>query len=123
MLKTLKEKGVKLAVLSNKPDNVARAVVEKVFPDIFDSIWGSVPEVPAKPNPARAHMMAADFGCEMSEIAYVGDSDIDMTTGVKGGMTSIGVSWGYCEVPVLRENGAKVIVTDANELYNAIKGI
>lgn len=123
MLKKLKAEGVKLGVLSNKNHKHTKEMTEALFPDIFDSIWGSVPEVPAKPNPARAHMMAADFGCEMGEIAYVGDSDIDMKTGVNGGMTSIGVAWGYCEVPTLRENGAKTIVNDADELYLAIKNI
>ena len=123
LLEKLKANGVKLAVMSNKNHSHITKMVAALFPDTFDCAWGTIPEVPAKPNPARAHMMAADFGCEMGEIAYVGDSDIDMKTGVNGGMTSIGVSWGYCAVPVLRENGAKAIVTDANELYNAIKGI
>ncbi len=123
MLKTLKAEGVKLGVLSNKNHKHTKELTEALFPDMFDLIWGSVPEVPAKPNPARAYMMAEDFGAEMNEIAYVGDSDIDMKTGVNGGMTSIGVSWGYCEVPILEANGAKIIVNDADELYKAIKSI
>ena len=45
----------------------------------------------------------------------------DSYLGKNGGMTSIGVAWGYCDVALLRENGAKAIVNDADELYKAIK--
>ena len=123
VLEKLKEGGARLAVYSNKMAEYVEKISLRLYGEgMFDILMGPDGIIP-KPDPMGALIVAEKWGIDPSEIAYVGDSDIDMKTGVNGGMTSIGVSWGYCEVPVLRENGAKVIVTDANELYNAIKGI
>ncbi len=123
MLAKLKSEGIKLGVVSNKNHTHVIRMVEALFPNMFDSIWGVVPEVPAKPNPARVNMMAEEFGASSEEIAFVGDSDLDMITACNAKTVPIGVSWGYRPPECLKENGARYTPADAAELYNDIKSI
>ncbi len=123
ILAKLKDDGVKLAVMSNKNHSHIILMVSALFPNMFDSVWGVVPEVPAKPNPARAHLIAEEFGVSMDEIAFIGDSDVDMITACNAKTHPIGVSWGYRPAECLRENGAMYTPVDAEELYNVIKSI
>mgnify|MGYP002519195202 CR=1 FL=1 len=62
ILEKLKADGVKLAVMSNKNHSHILKMVDALFPNTFDSVWGTIPEVPAKPNPARAFLIAEEFG-------------------------------------------------------------
>ena len=123
ILEKLKADGVKLAVMSNKNHEHVARMVEALFPSVFDSVWGTIPEVPAKPNPARAHLIAEEFGVQMNEIAFVGDSDVDMITAVNAKAVPVGVSWGYRPADCLKENGAMYTPVDAADLYNTIKSI
>ena len=120
MLMKLKEQGVKLAVMSNKNHSHIIKMVDALFPDTFDSVWGTIPEVPAKPNPARAYLIAEEFGMDISEIAFIGDSDVDMLTACNAGAVPVGVAWGYRTADVLRENGAVYTPADAKELYDVL---
>ncbi len=122
-LARLKADGILLAVMSNKNHEHVTRIIEALFPNTFDAVWGVVPEVPAKPDPARAFLIAKDFGVEPCEMVYIGDSDLDMQTGVNGGMTPIGVSWGYRPPVCLRENGALYTPATAGEIYDIIKSI
>ena len=123
ILAKLKADGVKLAVMSNKNHSHILKMVEALFPNVFDSVWGTIPEVPAKPSPARAYMIAEEFGADMSEIAFIGDSDVDMITACNAKTIPVGVSWGYRPADVLRANGAKYTPADADELYHILKTI
>lgn len=117
MLAKLKENGVKLAVMSNKNHSHIIKMVTALFPDTFDSVWGTIPEVPAKPNPARAFLIAEEFGEPIGNIAFIGDSDVDMITACNAKAVPIGVAWGYRPADCLRENGARYTPENADELY------
>ena len=123
MLMKLKEQGVKLAVMSNKNHSHIIKMVDALFPDMFDSVWGTIPEVPAKPNPARAYLIAEEFGMDISEIAFIGDSDVDMLTACNAGAVPVGVAWGYRPAYVLRENGAVSTPADSSELYDVLASL
>ena len=121
ILRKLKQEGVKLAVMSNKNHSHILKMVDALFPDTFDSIWGTIPEVPAKPNPARAFLIAEEFGTNMEEIAFIGDSDVDMITACNAKAIPIGVSWGYRPADCLRENGALHTPKNADALLEILK--
>lgn len=121
ILAKLKADGIKLAVMSNKNHSHILKMVEALFPNTFDSVWGTIPEVPAKPNPARAFLIAEEFGAEIENIAFIGDSDVDMITACNAKAIPVGVSWGYRPADCLRENGAKYTPVDADELYEMLK--
>ncbi len=123
MLMKLKVQGVKLAVMSNKNHSHILKMVDALFPDTFDSVWGTIPEVPAKPNPARAYLIAEEFGLDVSEIAFVGDSDVDMITACNAGTVPVGVAWGYRPADVLRENGAVHTPENAEALYDVLASL
>ena len=123
MLAQLKADGVKLAVMSNKNHSHILKMVNALFPDTFDSIWGTIPEVPAKPNPARAFMIADEFGEPIENVAFVGDSDVDMITACNAKAIPIGVAWGYRPADCLRENGAKYTPENADKLYEILKNL
>lgn len=115
--------GIKLAVLSNKEHEHVGEMTEALFPGAFDATWGTVEGVPVKPDPARAFMIAQDFGVKPEEVAFVGDSDVDMMTAKNAGMLPIGVSWGYRGEDVLKKAGAAYVAANSEELYRITKAI
>ena len=123
MLGHLREEGVRLSVMSNKDDGHVKKMVETLFPGLFDSAWGTVADVPVKPDPARAFLIAEEFGLTPSEIAFIGDSDVDMTTAIRAGMIPVGVSWGYRDEETLRNSGAHDIASNAYDLYKILQSL
>ncbi len=96
MIAWMKDQGMKLGVLSNKPDRQAVHVVKEIFGEgVFDQVRGQRDGVPRKPDPSEALSMAADFGISPDETLYVGDSEVDAATGRAAGMDTILVSWGF----------------------------
>ena len=115
--------GCRTAVLTNKANTAAVLLVEQIFgKGVFDPVWGVV-DKPLKPSPDAALKIAALFGCAPDEICFVGDSHIDMQTGRNAGMHTIGVSYGYKPVEVLRENGAEFIANTPREILEIAKNI
>ncbi len=117
MLAELKERDMKLAVLSNKADKEAVKVVETVFgKDTFQIIRGQREGVPRKPNPRGAILIAEELNVPCSECLYIGDTNTDMKTGNGAGMHTVGVTWGFRERKELEENQAEYIVEYPKEL-------
>ena len=119
-VKRLKEAGYKLGVLSNKLEEFVKITVEKLYPGDFDSVHGQT-TLPEKPDPTMAYLVADELGVSPSECVFIGDSDIDMKTGVNAGMISLGVTWGYRSRECLVEAGAKATVNDPSELLSVIE--
>ncbi len=107
-----RENGAKMAVYSNKHDACTRAIVASLFPDIFDTVLGGGTSLPHKPAPDGALWVASRLGAAPDEVAFIGDSDVDMRTAVNAGMHPYGVSWGYRPPEMLLENGAEGIISD-----------
>jgi phosphoglycolate phosphatase len=116
----LKKRGLKIAILSNKQHSHCTAIIDKLFPaDTFDMVLGQT-ELPHKPDPTSAFVIAGRLDLRPSEIVFVGDSNIDMQTATSAGMFPVGVSWGYRQPSVLLEYGAQLIISNADELYNLL---
>lgn len=119
----IREAGCKVAVLTNKAHIAATLLVNQIFgKGVFEVVWG-VKDKPLKPEPTAALQIAKIFGAMPDEVCFVGDSHIDMQTGVNAGMHPIGVSFGYKPVEVLRENGAEFIANSAPEIWEIAKNI
>ncbi|HER09373.1 MAG TPA: HAD family hydrolase [Bacteroides sp.] len=96
VLDELTEKGIRLSVLSNKPDHLTRQVVRHFLsPWPFHPVLGQRDEVPRKPDPAAALEIADLMNLETHRIMFVGDSDNDFDTALAAGMVPVGVTWGY----------------------------
>ncbi|MDE6907418.1 MAG: HAD family hydrolase, partial [Lachnospiraceae bacterium] len=122
LLETMKQKEMKIAVLSNKPHAQAADVVEKLFgTGYFDYVQGQTGEIPRKPSPEGALRIAEYFGVERSECLYIGDTDTDMQTGKDAGMFTIGVLWGFRSREELEENRADWIVGHPSEIESFLR--
>lgn len=117
----LKERKIKLGVLSNKQDSFVRAIVEKLFgKKLFNCTLGNREDLPKKPDPQGALLVAKALGAKPNNCIFVGDSDVDIKTAHNAGMLSIAVTWGYRSEKVLREAGADYIVSDTEGLIRVI---
>ncbi len=119
MAAKLKAQGVKMAVLSNKPDPFTKRLVREHFGDTFPIVVGQGEYAP-KPSPEAPLAIANAMGVSCEDVTLVGDSDIDVATAKAAGMGVIGVGWGYRDEETLRQKGADVIVGTADELYEAL---
>ncbi|WP_022656022.1 HAD family hydrolase [uncultured Desulfovibrio sp.] len=120
-LAELARRGLTLAVLSNKPDDLTRALVNHYFPQIpFADVCGGRPGTPLKPHPAAPRSMLVRLGLKAGQCFYVGDSDVDMLTARNADMISVGVTWGFRGLEEVRAAGARHLVTTPAQLPELI---
>lgn len=116
----LKNRGLKLAVVTNKADNMAKSVVKAVYGDIFDIVVGLNDKFPAKPNAASTLDTLNKLSVTPDECVFVGDSAVDIQTANNAGIKSVGVLWGFRDREELMENGATYIIDNPQELLQII---
>lgn len=118
LLRELKARGVKLAVVSNKPDVFVRELVAKLFGDIFDSVAGQRDGIPRKPDPAGVLACCREMDVDTAACRYVGDSGVDMLTAAAAGAIGIGALWGFRGKDELLRNGAKALIVSPLQLLD-----
>lgn len=85
-----------LAVLSNKPGDMSRAILEGLgVAGRFARIYGGDDLPGKKPDPAGLLRLMEEMGTRPAEVAIVGDSAIDVRTGRAAGVRTIGVTYGF----------------------------
>jgi phosphoglycolate phosphatase len=105
-----------LAVLSNKPVVPSRAIVKALgLGDFFSQVYGGNSFPSKKPDPEGARELLNEFGVRPDQAAIVGDSHVDLRTGLNTGMRTIGVTYGFAP-HTLREELADVLVDEPREL-------
>jgi phosphoglycolate phosphatase len=120
-LDALTAAGCPMAVLSNKSHEPTVAICTKLLADRpFRGFWGSENGWPRKPDPSAALRLADLLDRPPAEVAFLGDSAIDIETAVRAGMRPIGVAWGFRPVQELRDAGAKTIVETASCIPEAV---
>ena len=119
-IKALRAAGIRIAVNTNKVEPAAIALCDDYFPGLFDIISGSRPGMPPKPAPDGIYEIlnraGMDGKSDGQKAVFIGDSDVDMQTGMNAGLDVIGVDWGFRGKDFLREHGAEVIMLSAEEL-------
>lgn len=95
LLETLRQKGVLLAVLTNKPHAIAQALMDRFFPGMFHTVRGQTPESISKPDPRSLWNLLEDLGVSREDCVYVGDTDIDMKTAQASGVRAAAAAWGF----------------------------
>ena len=121
LLAELKNRGLKIAVATNKVHIAVKPLMEKYFPEIrFDSMIGQREGVPVKPAPQIMFDILKETGCEPSEALHVGDTATDMQLAHNAGVTPVGVLWGYRPLEELQEAGAKFIIEKPEELLRLV---
>ena len=114
MLKRLRQRGCKVAIVSNKPHGAACELAERFFPGV--PTFGERPETPRKPAPDMVFHALAALGAGKENAVYVGDSEVDVQTARNAGLPAIGVAWGFRGREALAAAGAETIVDTAAEL-------
>ncbi len=121
MLIKLSEKKIVCAVLSNKQEEATVPIVEAFFGELIKLTRGARDGVPLKPSPDAVFEIIRELGFSPSETAYIGDTGVDMKTGKAfSAKKTIGVTWGFRDSRELLENGADVIVDNAEELLSEV---
>jgi phosphoglycolate phosphatase len=121
LLDHLTAQGLRLSILSNKPDPFTRLCVRRLLPHwTFDPLLGQRPGVPKKPDPSAALEVGRLLGLMPAEILYVGDSGVDMCTALSAGMDAVGVLWGFRTADELRQAGAHHLIARPEELLPII---
>ncbi len=116
-------KGFKMAVVSNKIEEMALVVTRKLLGDKFQIVCGKQENYPAKPDPTLTLKIISDLGVKPEECVFVGDSGMDMAVAKNAGCLALGVLWGFRAEDELRLNGADYIVSNPKEILSIIKGI
>jgi len=117
LLTELKVLGLKLAVLSNKPDRFMLPLIGKMFTKgMFDRIQGQTEGLPLKPDPTFALAIAHDLQVAPEHVVYLGDTGVDMQTANRAGMFAVGATWGFRDRDELQQNGARVLIDKPDQL-------
>ena len=113
---------VPMAVLSNKSHEATVPLCDAIFPRRFVRVYGERAGIPRKPDPAAALAIAAELRVAPGDVAFVGDSHIDVETALRAGMHAIGAAWGFRGADELRAAGAHVIAASAHDLGPILLG-
>ncbi|MBO4468588.1 MAG: HAD family hydrolase [Clostridia bacterium] len=123
LITALKERGIKIAVVTNKAQNMADKVVKNAYGDVFDVISGKREGVPGKPDPTTTLMVMDELGVKPSECVFLGDSKNDVLAGFNSGAYPVGELWGFRDENELLSNNAKFIIKTPCELLKVIDEI
>ena len=116
LMEKLRDRGVKLAVISNKQDTAVKPLAEKYFPGLLEIAVGESAEVRRKPNPDAVLAALRHIGVERGDAIYVGDTEVDLQTARNAGMECASVDWGFRTREQLVEIGAEHIFDTVQEL-------
>ena len=121
LLAALKERGIRIAVLSNKPHAETIQVIETLFGEnYFDVIQGQKEHVAIKPSPEGVFLILKELDLTARDILYVGDTCTDMQTGKSAGAFTVGCLWGFRDRAELEENHADAIIENPLQLLDYI---
>ena len=120
MLTALRERGIRVAVVSNKFDAATKKLCEKYFGELVEVAIGERAGVRKKPAPDTVYEALKELGVTLDSAVYIGDSDVDIRTAENCGMPCISVTWGLRDEDFLIENGAKALVDTPEKLLGVI---
>lgn len=111
MLNILMDRGIKLAINTNKNQEYASEIIAKKFPNIsFLDVLGVDERNYIKPDPRAGEEIIKKMGLDKDEVLYVGDSNVDIMTGKNLGIKTVGVDWGFRGEEELKRYGADHIL-------------
>lgn len=121
LLDALAAEDIKMAILSNKPDDFTKRCVTELLPNHgFEMIIGQRDGIPMKPDPAGALQIAGRLGIMPSQFLYLGDSAIDMKTAIRADMFPVGALWGFRPLEELQDHGAQAVIEHPMDLLGLL---
>lgn len=116
LMERLRAAGVRVAVVSNKPDEAVKPLVAQYFGDLAEVAMGETAQRRRKPAPDMVRDTLAALGVAKENAVYIGDSEVDIETARNAGIPCISVSWGFRDEAQLVEAGAACIAPDVQTL-------
>ena len=116
LMARLQARGVKQAIISNKPDPAVQELARSYFPGLLETAVGESESVRRKPNPDAVLSAVRQMGLGLADCVYVGDTEVDLATAKNAGMACVAVSWGFRSREQLIAAGAERIADTAEEL-------
>ena len=120
LMKALRDRGYKLAIVSNKIDSAVKELNAKFFSDYVDVAIGEREGIRRKPAPDTVVQALEELKSAKHEAVYIGDSEVDLQTAANAGLPCISVLWGFREKDFLTEQGAAVFVNTPQEIYDLL---
>ena len=121
LLMALAAKKIPLGICTNKQHFAAVEIAEKILAPIkFSYVSGDEPNRPRKPDPTCALACAEKFSVAPEDVAYFGDTAVDMNTAHNAGFLAVGVTWGFRPRSELIDSGAQIIVDHPREIFERI---
>lgn len=120
LMRELKRRGVKMAIVSNKFDAGVKALNEKFFSEFTEIAIGEREGIRRKPAPDSVKEVLRLLHVKKEHAIYVGDSDVDIETAENAGVRCAAVSWGFRDKNFLKKHGASVIIDEPLELIEIL---
>jgi phosphoglycolate phosphatase len=101
LLSSLNSKGVALGVCTNKEEDFAHAIIDRLgLSDRFSVVVGAAPGRPPKPSPLPLLEAIARLGANPQDAIMVGDSAVDVNCAKNASVAFMGVTFGYSRTPL-----------------------
>ncbi len=110
LLDVLEDKGIAMAVVSNKPDGAVKELAKRYFADSIPYAFGDDGKRERKPAPDTVLAVMEAMGAQPERTIYIGDSDVDIRTAANAGLPCISVTWGFRDPEFLVANGATRLI-------------
>ena len=120
LMRELKAQGLRLAIISNKPDPAVQELAAFFFPGLAEIVVGESPSIRRKPSPDTVLEAVSRMGLAVGDCVYVGDSEVDIETARNAGMACISVTWGFRDEETLVSSGAARLAHTPAELQERI---
>ena len=118
LMRSLSAQGLRLAIVSNKPDRTVRELAEIHFPGLLETAVGEneAAGIRRKPWPDTLLAAAAELGVPIRQCLYVGDSEVDVLTASRAGMDCASVLWGFRSREEIEAAGGRLFFSSPQEL-------
>lgn len=121
LLETLQQKGIMLAVASNKYQAATAKLVAQYFPTIdFVEVLGQREGIAVKPDPTIVFDILKKAAVQPEEVLYVGDSGVDMQTAINADVDAVAVAWGFRPRTELESFHPQGIIEEASKLLEFV---
>ncbi len=120
LMKALKDKGYKMAIVSNKIDSAVKELNERFFSEYVSVAIGEKPGIKRKPAADTVLAALDELGASRDEAVYIGDSEVDLHTARNSGLPCIAVLWGFRDKDLLIENGATTFAKTPEDVITVL---
>ncbi len=122
VMRQLKEKGYRLAIVSNKIDSAVKELNDRFFTDYVDTALGEKAGINRKPAPDMVYAALKEMGSTKEESIYIGDSEVDLMTARNSELPCISVLWGFRDKKYLIEQGADCFADRPEDIIRILAG-